>query len=96
MLWIWYCHGTDEQIREACSAALCELARRGYTPHEAQRATFDAADHDDDGVDQTSNADAVVAWFSAEDLAFQSIFAATGEWPHGAALVTTSGGENEF
>ncbi len=90
MLWIWYCPGTDEQIHAACAAAVSELRRRGITADEAQRATFDAADLADDVEDQTPAASAVVAWYAAEELAFRSIYEATGEWPHSASLVITN------
>ena len=91
MLWIWYCPGTDEQIKADCDAALVVLQRRGCSPDDAQRATFNAAELADDATDQTPAAAAVVAWYSAEEVAFKSIYDATGEWPHNATLVITGG-----
>ena len=91
MLWIWYCPGTDEQIKAACDAASAELQRRGFLPDDAQRATFDAVELEDECADQTPAAASVVAWYSAEELAFRSIYDATGEWPRNATLVITAG-----
>lgn len=87
MLWIWYCPGRDEQIRDACDVALEELERRGFNPMLAQQATFEAADLPDDADDVTPAAEAVVAWYDAEHLAFQHIYKVTGEWPHTATMV---------
>jgi hypothetical protein len=90
MLWIWYCPGTDEQIRVACQAAKDVLTEAGYSPHMAQQATFDAAELEEDfSGEGTPNADAVVAWYKAEAAAFESIHSQTGEWPHSATLILT-------
>ena len=88
---IWYSPGTDEQIEVACRAAQAELERRGIRATDAQQASFDVSDFGDEHLppEATPAADAVVAWFAAEDAAFRSIHAQTGEWPHQAALIHT-------
>ncbi|MBS0174275.1 MAG: hypothetical protein JSR64_09600 [Nitrospira sp.] len=92
MLWLWYCPGTNEQIRTACRAALDELDRRGFNPMLSQQATFDAAELPESADDVTPAADAIVAWYDAEQIAFRSIYEATGEWPHSATMIVNQDG----
>lgn len=95
-LWLFYCEALDDEIETACTAAATELRLRGFTPEQAQDAALDAADLDVDRTeDSTPNADAVVAWFAAEDAATRRLYELTGEWPHQAALVWTSGDTND-
>ncbi len=91
-LWLWYCPGSDVQIRTACEAAQAELDRRGVSGWGAQQANFDAADLDESYSEEaTPEADAIVAWYVAEEIAFKSIFEQVGEWPHQATLIHVQG-----
>ena len=91
-LWMFYVDAQDDEIEEACQAAAAELQRRQFAPALAQQAALDAADLSEDRIDEsTPAADAVVAWYAAEDVACQTLQVLTGEWPHDAALIFTEG-----
>jgi len=87
-LWLFYTDAQNDEIEEACEAAFAVLRERGFTAEEAQDAALAAADLSEDYTeDRTPNADAVVAWFAAEDAAIKKLADISGEWPHQAALV---------
>lgn len=89
-LWLFYADADHDAIEAACKMAGEVLRQRGFTPKQAQDAALDAADLDEMRAEEsTPNADAVVAWFAAEDAAMQTLYQQTGEWPHQAALVWT-------
>ncbi len=89
-LWIFYCDAHDDDIEMACQAAVDELTRRGFTAQQAQDAALDSADLAEDYVGETTpNADAVVAWWNAEDVALRALYAQTGDWPASASLIYT-------
>lgn len=89
-LWLFYTDAQQDDIEQACSAAADVLRLRGYTAEQAQDAALAAADLSEDHTeDHTPNADAVVAWFAAEDAAVKRLAEIDGEWPHQAALVYT-------
>ena len=87
-LWIWYCPGTDEQIKAACLEAQKILDERGVIARMAQQATFDAADLPPGYAEESTPANSeVCAWFAAEDAAFRTLHALTKEYPHQATLI---------
>ncbi len=88
-LWLFYCDAPLDDIAEACRAADSVLREQGFTAEEAQDAALAAADLTDETGIVTPNADAIVAWFNAEDAAFKRVQELTQEWPHQAALVYT-------
>lgn len=89
-LWIWYAAGTDEQITAACEAARLAVERRGFGVRAAFSAAMDVADLDDDAPETgTPNDGAVAAWYEAEEAAFESLAALTGQWPERATLIWT-------
>lgn len=89
-LWMFYVDAQDDEIEEACQDAAAELRRRQFSPDLAQQAALDAADLGEDHIEETTPAaDAVVAWYAAEDAACQKLQTLTGEWPHEAALIYT-------
>lgn len=89
-LWIFYTDAPADDIEQACRAANEELRARGFTPEQAQDAAHAAADLSEEYTqDTTPDADAVVAWFAAEDKAMTRLNELTNEWPHQAALVYT-------
>lgn len=89
-LWLFYTDALDDEIEQACHAAAAILRERGFEANEAQDAALEAADLSEDRVENsTPNADAVVAWFAAEDAAMKRLAELSGEWPHQAALIYT-------
>lgn len=87
-LWLFYTDALNEEIEQACQAAAAILRERGFTAEQAQDAALAAADLSEEYVeDRTPDADAVVAWFAAEDAAVKKLAEVSGEWPHQAALV---------
>lgn len=91
-LWMFYVDAQNSEIEAACNAAAAELRRRQFSPELAQQAALDAADLSEDfDIETTPAADAVVAWYAAEEAACQALQTLTGEWPHDAALIFTEG-----
>lgn len=89
-LWLFYTDAVPNEIEAACQAAVIALRERGFTAEQAQNAALAAADLSEDYVEErTPDADAVVAWFAAEDAAMNKLAEISGEWPHQAALVYT-------
>lgn len=87
-LWMWYVPGTDEQIREACEAALQELQARDIGVSEAFAATVAANELDDSHTeDVTPDVEGVSAWYAAEFAAFTKLSELTGEWPSQGSLI---------
>lgn len=87
-LWLFYTDAPSNEIEQACQAAAVALRDRGFTAEQAQDAALAAADLSEDFTeDRTPDADAVVAWFAAEDAAMNKLAEISGEWPHQAALV---------
>ncbi|MBV6867897.1 MULTISPECIES: hypothetical protein [Xanthomonas] len=87
-LWLFYCDAAADDIELACNEAERELKRRGFTAAEAQQAALDAADLAEDYSQAlTPDADAVAAWFNAEDAAFRKLHELTREWPADASLI---------
>lgn len=87
-LWLFYAPGTDQDIKDACAAAAAELTRRGFTAERAYAAAERAGELSDaDLAESTPDADAVAAWYAAEDVAFRRLQELTGEWPHNGALI---------
>lgn len=89
-LWIMFTDAMDSDIEDACRAASTTLQRRGVSPAVASNAALDAADLSEDYNEPTTPAaDAVAAWFAAEDAALRRLNELNGEWPHMAALIYT-------
>lgn len=94
--WIWgFDDGDEEQIEAACAIAAAYFKEKGIEPEAAQQAAIDAADLPDSFDGPTPNADLVVAWYKAENEAFEHLAAITGHWPSstGATLVYVQQGE---
>lgn len=88
-LWLFYTDAQASDIEQACDAAAQVLQERGFTAEQAQDAALAAADLAEDYAEErTPDANAVVAWFAAEDAAVRALAELAGEdWPHQAALV---------
>jgi len=92
-LWIFSCDALNEEIQAACDIAQAVFAEKGIDPEEAQQAAIEAADLSSDFDGATPKADLVIAWFNAENAAFQHIEDVTNEWPNGASLIYVQQGE---
>ncbi len=87
-LWMWYVPGTDEQIGQACEAALQELQARDISVGAAFAATVAANELDESYTeDVTPDVDGVSAWYAAEFAAFSRLSELTGEWPSQGSLI---------
>ena len=87
-LWLWYVEATEEQIHNACQAAMEMLTKRGVMVSDAYAAVVEANELTEAHTDEsTPNAAAVVAWFAAEYLAFETLSQQTGRWPDQGALI---------
>lgn len=88
-LWLFYTDAHADEIEQACALAAQVLRDRGFTAEQAQDAALAAADLAEDYAEEsTPDANAVVAWFAAEDAAVRALAELTGDdWPHQAALV---------
>jgi hypothetical protein len=87
-LWLWYVPGSEADIEDACRHAEGELARRGLTVDAAYEAVIAANEVDDVTTTYNAmNANAIAAWYTAEQLAFDRLYHLVGEWPHQGALI---------
>lgn len=89
-LWMFFTDAHDDEIEQACAAAELVFKERGITPAVASDAYLAANNLPEDYQEETTPAaDAVVAWYAAEDAALQKLLEVTGEWHHQAALIYT-------
>lgn len=95
-LWIAFTDALPEEIEEACHAAEHELARRKVNVADAAASAGAAAELPEDYAEErTPNADAVAAWYAAEQEAFNTLFKLTREWPAMATLIYTESAHGE-
>lgn len=91
-LWMWYVPGSDEQVAQACAAALQELKARNITVGAAFAATVAANELSDaHTADVTPGHEAVSAWYAAEFAALSKLAELTGEWPSQGSLIVVEG-----